>query len=101
TGERPCHRRGARGRLPPRERRRRPTMSSYVDALMDDVVRKNPGEPEFHQAVREVAESVDLVLQRHPEYADTKVFERMIDPERVIMFRVPWVDDHGEIQINR
>lgn len=76
-------------------------MSSYVDALMEDVVRKNPGEPEFHQAVREVAESVDLVLQRRPEYAEAKVFERMIEPERVVIFRVPWVDDGGEIQINR
>ena len=76
-------------------------MSSYVDELMADVVAKNPGEPEFHQAVREVAESVELALERHPEYRKEKVLERIIEPERVIMFRVPWVDDRGEIQVHR
>ena len=76
-------------------------MSDYVDRLMSDVEAKNPGEPEFHQAVREVAESLDLVFERSPKYREAKVFERMIEPERVIMFRVPWVDDRGEIQINR
>jgi glutamate dehydrogenase (NADP+) len=76
-------------------------MSSYVDALMEDVVRDNPGEAEFHQAVREVAGSVELVLERHPKYRETKMLERIIEPERVIMFRVPWVDDHGEVHVNR
>ena len=76
-------------------------MSSYVDALMDDVVTRNPGEVEFHQAVREVAESVELVVQRHPKYREAKLLERIIEPERVIMFRVPWVDDAGEIQVHR
>jgi glutamate dehydrogenase (NADP+) len=76
-------------------------MSRYVDELMADVVAKNPGEPEFHQAVREVAESVDLALERHPEYRKEKILERIIEPERVIMFRVPWVDDRGEIQVHR
>jgi glutamate dehydrogenase (NADP+) len=76
-------------------------MSEYVSRLMSEVEAKNPGEPEFHQAVREVAESVDLVFPRSPNYRDAKVFERMIEPERVIMFRVPWVDDHGEVQLNR
>jgi len=76
-------------------------MSSYVDELMADVVAKNPGEPEFHQAVREVAESVELALERHPEYRKEKILERIIEPERVIMFRVPWVDDRGEIQVHR
>jgi glutamate dehydrogenase (NADP+) len=76
-------------------------MSSYVDELMADVVAKNPGEPEFHQAVREVAESVELALERHPEYRKEKVLERIIEPERVIMFRVPWVDDRGEVQVHR
>ena len=76
-------------------------MSSYVDALMDDVVARNPGEVEFHQAVREVAESVELVVQRHPKYREAKLLERIIEPERVIMFRVPWVDDAGEIQVHR
>ena len=61
----------------------------------------NPGEPEFLQAVSEVVESVEPVLEKHPEYRSAKILERMIEPERVIMFRVPWVDDRGEVQINR
>ncbi len=73
----------------------------YVAALLADVRAKNPAEPEFHQAVQEVAESVVLVLDRHPEYRHAKIFERMIEPERVIMFRVPWTDDRGEVHINR
>ncbi len=76
-------------------------MSAYVDELMADVVEKNPGEPEFHQAVREVAESVELVLERKPVYRQEKILERIIEPERVIMFRVPWVDDGGEIHVNK
>ena len=75
--------------------------SSYVELMMADLVEKNPGEVEFHQAVREVAESVDLILHRHPEYRDARILERMVEPERVIMFRVPWTDDHGDIRINR
>jgi glutamate dehydrogenase (NADP+) len=62
---------------------------------------KNPAEPEFHQAVQEVADSLQLVLDRHPEYRKGRVFERMIEPERVILFRVPWLDDQGQVQINR
>src|SRR5437867_9079118 len=76
-------------------------MSTFVEQLMEDVAAKNPGEVEFHQAVREVAESVELVLDRHPEYREAKIFERIIEPERVVMFRVPWVDDQGEIRVNR
>jgi len=76
-------------------------MSAYVNTLMAEVKAKNPGEPEFHQAVQEVAESVELVFERHPEYREAKILERIIEPERVIMFRVPWVDDKGEIQINK
>jgi glutamate dehydrogenase (NADP+) len=76
-------------------------MSEYVSRLMTEVEAKNPGEPEFYQAVREVAESLDLVFERSPKYREAKVFERMIEPERVIMFRVAWVDDRGEVQINR
>ena len=62
---------------------------------------KNPGEPEFHQAVEEVVESLMLALERHPEYRKAKIVERMVEPERVVMFRVPWEDDRNEIQINR
>jgi glutamate dehydrogenase (NADP+) len=76
-------------------------MSDYVKDLMAEVKAKNPSEPEFHQAVEEVAESVSLVYERYPEYRTTKIFERIIEPERVILFRVPWMDDQGEIHINR
>ncbi len=76
-------------------------MSQYVKDLIAEVKAKNPAEPEFHQAVQEVAESLSLVLDRHPEYRAAKILERIIEPERVIMFRVPWVDDKGEIHINR
>ena len=76
-------------------------MTEYVTELMARVKTKNPAEPEFHQAVQEVVESLTLVLERHPEYRKAKILERMIEPERVIMFRVPWQDDKGEIQVNR
>lgn len=76
-------------------------MTNYVSTLLDEVKAKNPAEPEFHQAVFEVAESLALVLDRHPEYRHDKVLERIIEPERVILFRVPWVDDQGTVQINR
>lgn len=76
-------------------------MSDYVKDLMAEVKAKNPNEPEFHQAVQEVAESLSLVFERHPEYREAKILERIIEPERVIMFRVPWVDEQGEIHINR
>src|SRR5881398_400792 len=72
-------------------------MSQYVDDLMKDVTAKNPPQTEFHQAVREVAESVELIVDRHPVYREQKLLERLIEPERVVMFRVPWVDDRGEI----
>src|SRR5689334_22846086 len=76
-------------------------MKDYVTALMSDVRAKNPAEPEFHQAVQEVAESLVLVLDRHPEYRHARILERIIEPERVLMFRVPWQDDQGEIHVNR
>ena len=76
-------------------------MSAFVDNLMAAVKEKNPAEAEFHQAVREVAESIALVYERSPEYRSLKILERIIEPERVVMFRVPWTDDQGEIHINR
>ena len=76
-------------------------MAAYVTGLMDDVKAKNPAEPEFHQAVQEVAESLELVLEKRPEYRSAKILERIIEPERVIMFRIPWVNDQGEVQVNR
>lgn len=71
-----------------------------VNEFMAEVVRKNPGEPEFHQAVREVAESLAPFLKKNPRYDKEKILERMIMPERVVIFRVPWLDDNEEIQIN-
>lgn len=76
-------------------------MSDYVKRIIADVKAKNPAEPEFHQAIEEVTESLDLVLSRHPEYMYAKILERMVEPERVLMFRVPWMDDQGEIHVNR
>ena len=76
-------------------------MSQYVSDLMAEVKAKNPAEPEFHQAVYEVAESLTGLLDQHPEFRQAKILERMIEPERVIMFRVPWRDDNGELHVNR
>jgi len=76
-------------------------MINYVNAFMSRLQSVNPGETEFHQAVQEVVESITLVLDRHPEYRSAKILERMVEPERVIIFRVPWMDDQGEVQINR
>jgi glutamate dehydrogenase (NADP+) len=73
----------------------------YTAAVMAMVEAKNPAEPEFHQAVREVLDSLELVLDRHPEYRSAKILERIVEPERVIMFRVPWMDDAGDVQVNR
>jgi len=76
-------------------------METYVADLMGWVKAKNPAEPEFHQAVEEVAESLTLVLKQHPEFRQNKILERIIEPERVVMFRVPWQDDQGEMHVNR
>jgi glutamate dehydrogenase (NADP+) len=76
-------------------------MSSKVAAFMEHVIAKNPGEKEFHQAVQEVVESLMPFLDKHPIYREHKVLERIVEPERLLMFRVPWVDDKGEIQVNR
>ena len=69
--------------------------------LMDKVVAKNPGEKEFHQAVNEVFESLEPVLRQHPEFVKAKILERMVEPDRQVMFRVTWMDDKGEVQVNR
>ena len=69
--------------------------------IMQLVVAKDPQEKEFHQAVSEVVESVKPVLDQNPVYRQAKILERLVEPERVIMFRVPWMDDQGEAQVNR
>jgi len=76
-------------------------MSNYVSDFMGKLKTKNPNEPEFHQAAEEVARSLSLVFEKHPEYRKAKLLERIAEPERVIMFRIPWMDDNGEIHINR
>ena len=76
-------------------------MSDYVKDFMDEIKAKNPAQSEFHQAVYEVVNSISLVLDRHPEYRKAKILERIAEPERVMMFRVSWMDDAGEIQVNR
>jgi glutamate dehydrogenase (NADP+) len=76
-------------------------MPSYVSSLVANLKAKNPAEPEFHQAVQEVVDSLSLVLERYPEYRAARILERIVEPERVIMFRVPWTDDQGEIHVNR
>ncbi|MCR5276501.1 MAG: NADP-specific glutamate dehydrogenase [Bacteroidales bacterium] len=73
----------------------------YVDGFMTELIAKNPGETEFHQAVREVLTSVAPYMQAYPYLLDNKIMERMVEPERVVMFRVPWTDDKGEIHVNR
>lgn len=76
-------------------------VSTKVSAFMEKIIAKNPGETEFHQAVHEVAHSLMPFLEENPKYQEAKILERIAEPERVIMFRVPWMDDKGEIQINR
>ena len=76
-------------------------MNDYISEVIAGAKARNPGEPEFHQAVQEVVESLSLVLDRHPEYRAAKILERIIEPERVIMFRVPWRDDKGNFHVNR
>ena len=73
----------------------------YLNELMARVEKRNPNEPEFHQTVKEVLESIEPVLESNPEYITSGVIERMVEPERIIKFRVPWVDDKGNVQVNR
>ncbi|MDF4252230.1 NADP-specific glutamate dehydrogenase [Streptomyces sp. WMMB303] len=75
--------------------------SSRVEAVYAEVLRRNPGEPEFHQAVREVLHSLEPVLRKCPQYAEAKLVERLVEPERQVIFRVPWTDDAGEVHVNR
>ena len=76
-------------------------MKADIKEFIENLEHRTPGENEFHQAVEEVVESVWDFYQKNPRYKKSKILERMVEPERVIMFRVPWVDDRGEVQINR
>jgi len=75
--------------------------NAYLLKVMETVEKRNPGEPEFHQAVKEVLESLEPVIEKHPEYEKAGLIERIVEPERMISFRVPWVDDAGNVQVNR
>ena len=74
---------------------------SYVNDVMNLVIQRNPAEPEFHQAVKEVLDALEPVVERHPKYSDNSILKRLTEPERVVMFRVPWTDDKGGTQVNR
>jgi glutamate dehydrogenase (NADP+) len=74
---------------------------TVIQSVYEQVLKRNPGEVEFHQAVKEVLDSLGPVLEKHPEYVDAKILERIVEPERQIMFRVPWQDDKGNVHINR
>ena len=76
-------------------------MSTYVQGVLETLKRRNPGEPEFHQAATEILESLSPVFERHPEFEEAGLLERFVEPERVVMFRVPWVDDQGKVRVNR
>ncbi|WP_456823471.1 NADP-specific glutamate dehydrogenase [Cellulomonas sp. P5_E12] len=76
-------------------------MKDQLETVLDQVLQRNPGEREFHQAVHEVFDSLEPVLRKHPQYVDAAVLGRLCEPERQIIFRVPWVDDAGQVQINR
>ena len=73
----------------------------YLNELMETVIKRNPGEPEFHQTVREVLESIEPVIEQNPVYITSGVLERMVEPERIIKFRVPWTTDDGKVMVNR
>ncbi|MCX7984976.1 MAG: NADP-specific glutamate dehydrogenase [Bacteroidetes bacterium] len=76
-------------------------MAEYIEEVLSTVKAKNPNEPEFHQAVQEVFDTLKPVLERHPEYRSACILERIVEPERIVIFRVPWMDDSGRIRINR
>ena len=74
---------------------------AQVEEVLEIVRKRNPNEPEFLQAVTEVLESIRPVVNRHKKYRDGKILQRLVEPERMIQFRVPWIDDEGQIQVNR
>ncbi len=78
-----------------------PTPEAHLSAVLETVERRSQGEPEFQQAVREVLDTLEPVLEEHPEYIEGGILERLVEPERQILFRVPWVDDSGNVQVNR
>ena len=76
-------------------------VNQYAANFMKELAAKHPAQPEFHQAVKEVVESLVPCLERHPEFIDNQILERLSEPDRVFMFRVPWLDDKGKVRVNR
>ena len=77
------------------------TAAEYVHSVYESVIARNPQEHEFHQAVKEILDSLIPVIEAHPKYMNNSLLEQLVEPERVITFRVPWVDDQGKVQVNR
>ena len=76
-------------------------MNAYVERVLADLIKRNPNEPEFHQAATEILKSLSIVFDKHPEYEEKGLLEMLVEPERIIMFRVPWQDDNGKIHVNK
>lgn len=76
-------------------------MNPYVQNVLDNLIKRNPDQPEFHQAAKEIMESLSYVYDKHPEYKETSVLELLVEPERAVMFRVPWIDDNGHVNVNK
>ena len=74
---------------------------SLINEIIDKVKRRDPEQKEFHQAAEEVLTTLEPTIAKHPEFVKAKIYERIVEPDRVIMFRVPWLDDKGEVQVNR
>jgi len=76
-------------------------MDRYIESVLESVHEKNPGQPEFHQAAQEVLETLEPALKKFPKFQENAILERIVEPERTIMFRVPWLDRDGKIRVNR
>src|SRR5690606_9944086 len=88
-------------RTPIRKHHMHPALTPALGEIYERAIGRSPGEVEFHQAMREVLESIAPVVERHPEYLESGVVDLLVEPERQIMFRVPWIDDSGKVQVNR
>ena len=75
--------------------------NAYLANLMQTVKKRNAGEPEFYQAVEEVLTTLEPVIERHPEFIERGILDELVEPERIVKFRVPWIDDNGKVQVNR
>ncbi|MBT4602629.1 MAG: glutamate dehydrogenase, partial [Bacteroidetes Order II. Incertae sedis bacterium] len=76
-------------------------MNNSLESFIENLKRRNPGEPEFHQAVTEVAEKIWPFIEAHPKYQENRIFERLTEPDRVVLFRVTWADDSGQVHVNK